>query len=321
MPTPSAHASASERLAWWNSRLLGLPTADRSEAQLQMGWLQLELKKFREARLDFYAALSGPLSAEEIASAECGIAFSYFGENRGHYGTVHLDKAMPDLDGPRREEAQYLQAWLAGESPASSAALLARLKPYLAGSRSVAVAPASAGGLFGSLSRANWRARSKRNNHDPMGAPNRITLHHTAEPMLSSTMSESIAELRRIQAEHMERGWADIGYHFLIDRAGRVFQGRDISIQGAHAGNSSLNERNIGICLLGNFANQLDRGSEYRAQKPSAKQLQALKTLMDRLRATYSIQANRLYGHADLKQTECPGSALKSWLGRYKRGA
>ncbi len=318
--SPPAHASASERLEWWNTRLPGMAAADRSEAQLHMGWLEIELAQFREARLDFYASLGGPLSQEEMALAECGIAFSYFGEKQGGYGISHLDKALPHLDGPRREEAAFLIAWHNGESPTAAPAVFARLKPFLNGVAAAGpIAPSGTQADFGTLARSAWRARSMRANYDPMGNPTRITLHHTAEPMSSTRMSESVAELRRVQAEHMDRGWADIGYHFLIDRAGRVFEGRDIKAQGAHAGNKQLNRNNIGICLLGNFANQLDRGSEYRAQKPSAKQLSALKALLDDLRQAYGIRGNMIYGHAELKQTECPGVLMSSWLNRYQR--
>jgi len=153
-----------------------------------------------------------------------------------------------------------------------------------------------------------------------MGSPSRITVHHSAEPLLSTRLAATRSEVRRLQGIHQDhKNWADIGYHFLIDRAGRIVEGRSMEIQGAHAGNSSLNAGNIGICLLGNFSPQPDRGPDYAtAQKPTAEQFQSLDTLLSSLRDEYSIPASAVFGHGELKQTECPGPALRVWLRAYR---
>ena len=46
-----------------------------------------------------------------------------------------------------------------------------------------------------------------------------------------------------------ERGWSDIGYHFVIRRNGLVEAGRDIKLSGAHA--RQVNGTSVGVCMVG----------------------------------------------------------------------
>ena len=112
-----------------------------------------------------------------------------------------------------------------------------------------------------------------------------------------------------MQKSHMESKsprWGDIGYHFLIDPAGHVFQGRDLVWQGAHAEGDN-NIQNIGICLIGNFDEE----------QPSKAALESLRKLLDSLRKTYSIAKSAVLGHQDLKSTRCPGRHLEPWVRSY----
>ncbi len=58
--------------------------------------------------------------------------------------------------------------------------------------------------------------------------------------------------VRAIQSFHMDsRGWCDVGYHFLVAPDGTVFEGRPLSLLGAHVGGH--NRGNVGIAFLGCF--------------------------------------------------------------------
>lgn len=172
--------------------------------------------------------------------------------------------------------------------------------------------------LSGIVSRRAWGAAPTRANVDPAsGHWDRITIHHTAmaaSHLMRGSLSSSAAELRMIQSQHQSsRGWADIGYHFLIDPAGRVFEGRSLRWQGAHAGRDertgrNFNPGNIGICLLGNF----------QTERPTPAALNALEGLIETLQGRYSIARRELYGHEHFRTTECPGRNLAAWLARYK---
>jgi hypothetical protein len=148
------------------------------------------------------------------------------------------------------------------------------------------------------------------------GGWRRITVHHSAErvpPELDGTIAESSAAVRSIQKAHMEgkeTGYGDIGYHFVIDPYGRVFQGRDLAWQGAHAAGAN-NIQNIGVCLIGNFDEE----------RPTRAALDRLRQLLDSLRSTWKIPRGQVLTHQELKSTECPGRNLARWVEGYRRTA
>jgi len=154
---------------------------------------------------------------------------------------------------------------------------------------------------------------------NPMGgAPNRITVHHSNMP--GDTSSNSAEVLRKIDREHHKtigrkgEPGACIGYHFVIARDGRIFEGRPLQFQGAHAGGDN-NRRNIGVCLLGDFQDH---------QLPSI-QRDTLVKVLDRLRATYDIPRGQVFGHRDFNppgnyHTDCPGVHLFQVVLNYRRG-
>jgi len=145
----------------------------------------------------------------------------------------------------------------------------------------------------------------------PMGRPFRITVHHSAFTMKTRypTWSESCAEIRRIQRYHIEdRKWADIGYHFIIDDNGFIWEGRPLTFQGAHAGDFGLNRGNVGIVVLGDF--------EKTQPTPAAEE--SLEWLIRKLCLRYGIVKKNVLGHCNLKATKCPGRRLKPLLARIR---
>ena len=146
------------------------------------------------------------------------------------------------------------------------------------------------------------------------GAWSRVTIHHSAEysKQIGVPSSGNVAgAIHDIQTFHMrEEGYGDIAYHFIIDPAGRIWQGRSLEYQGAHAGGAN-NVGNIGICVLGNF----------NAERPDPRSLASLEGLVDALCERHHIPRTRIYGHRQLRSTECPGDSLMAWVSRYVAGA
>src|SRR5262245_7960134 len=67
-----------------------------------------------------------------------------------------------------------------------------------------------------------------------------------------------------LQKQHLERGFDDIGYHYVIARTQqgwRIFEGRTEAIEGAHAG-SGLNGGSIGIAVAGDYRAQSNPGQD-----------------------------------------------------------
>jgi len=127
----------------------------------------------------------------------------------------------------------------------------------------------------------------------------RLTVHHAGNRVSSETARNSVAyAIENILASHSERNYGDIGYHFIVDFAGRVWEGRSLAYEGAHV--SSENVGNIGVMLLGNF----------EEQRASREQLSAMQGLVELLRERYRIKRHRVYGHRDLGASVCPGKYL-----------
>ncbi len=159
------------------------------------------------------------------------------------------------------------------------------------------------GGTVEMISRRNWNAGAPISSRlQPMRQVRRLTIHHQGDPRANWDVSprQVAGTLRRIQAEHRRRlGAGDIGYHYIIDRGGNIWQGREVYYQGAHV--RGHNPHNLGIMLLGNF----------EIQKPTAAQLRTLRRLSQCLITGYGLAAARLYAHSDLGNTRCPGRHLR----------
>lgn len=162
--------------------------------------------------------------------------------------------------------------------------------------------------------RSAWQAGPPdRTNVEPMTAVQRATIHHSAMYFRDTRPATCATQIQLIQRDHMRnRTYGDIGYHFLIDPSGRIWQGRDLRYQGAHASGDN-NIGNVGICLLGNFVR--GRGG----QGPTAGQVQAMRRLVADLMARYRFGPERIYCHSDFKVTECPGALMEPVVAQMVR--
>jgi len=141
-----------------------------------------------------------------------------------------------------------------------------------------------------------------------------IALHHTAgaSEYSSPNWSTSAANVRAIQDYHMyTRGWCDIGYHYLVDVHGNIFEGRaGDGIRGAHDG---FNCGSVSISMMGYFHtphNQVltpameNAYAELAAWKCDEKNINPLGSSFY---AGLGAQMTNLYGHRDVGSTACPG--------------
>jgi hypothetical protein len=127
-----------------------------------------------------------------------------------------------------------------------------------------------------------------------------IVIHHSASPSGNAA---------KFDKEHREKGWDELGYHFVIGNGtdsgnGQVEVGPRWPKQkwGAHAKtpDNRYNDFGIGICLVGNFD----------IERPTPQQLQSLAKLTAYLMKTYHIPVSNVIGHRDTKPTDCPGRNL-----------
>lgn len=125
---------------------------------------------------------------------------------------------------------------------------------------------------------------------------NTIVIHHSA-------LDAGQFGVREIQRLHMaQNGWADIGYHFVIDEEGVCYEARPRTVRGVHV--RAANTGTVGIVLLGNF----------EEIQPVPAQLTTLDELVAHLVAEYP-GLTHLATHADFnEETVCPGRAMMPHL-------
>ncbi|MFH1305893.1 MAG: N-acetylmuramoyl-L-alanine amidase [Candidatus Omnitrophota bacterium] len=128
-----------------------------------------------------------------------------------------------------------------------------------------------------------------------------IIIHHSATDRGNST---------EFNKAHLKKGWEGIGYQFIIDNGtcgkddGQIETSPRWTNQtrGAHCKAGEMNEKAIGICLVGNFSRD----------EVSPRQMDSLVYLVNRLRGYYKIPAKRVLGHGAVQgaRTECPGTGF-----------
>lgn len=152
------------------------------------------------------------------------------------------------------------------------------------------------------IDRSKWtRSGPVGSRVNPMGRISRLTIHHEGWKTVHFSDARATAErIELVRSIHVDRrGWGDLGYHFVIDRAGRIWEGRDIRFQGAHVKNN--NQHNIGVMVLGNFDKQ----------RPSGAQLRSLVRTVHHFANRYRIPTHRVHTHQELNPTACPGRMLQ----------
>lgn len=170
-----------------------------------------------------------------------------------------------------------------------------------------ATSPVAAGPMPGVMPKSSWTSVAPIvSRAERMNGVSRITVHHSAIPSAGLTERGAIVrQLQGIQREHMHRRgepFADIGYHYIIDPTGQVWEGRSLSLQGAHV--AAQNEHNLGIMCMGNF----DR------QSPTQAQLSTLQRFLSGQMRRYGVPVNRVYTHRELGKSSCPGNNLQRYM-------
>lgn len=137
--------------------------------------------------------------------------------------------------------------------------------------------------------------------------PKYITVHCSATRPCVKVDSEVIRRW------HVEKGWSDCGYHFVVLKDGNVEEGRPISRTGAHV--KGYNKSNIGICLAGGLDIHGKPAFTY-----AVVQMDALRALITELVGIHGIKQENIKGHRDWPKVakDCPcfdvQSKLKEWM-------
>jgi len=129
-----------------------------------------------------------------------------------------------------------------------------------------------------------------------------VIIHHSATSTGSAEM---------FAANHRARGMVNgLAYHFVIDNGSAGTADGHIEtgprwlkqLHGGHCRQADVNEKGIGICLVGDFTER----------QPTARQMDSLVVLIRGLQEQFNIPADRVLGHGDVvgEYSECPGRAF-----------
>ena len=178
--------------------------------------------------------------------------------------------------------------------------------------------------------RAGWKADESIRRAKPSFAPVlRVAIvHHTAGSN-GYDAAESAAIVRGIEIYHVKgNGWNDIGYNFLVDRFGKVFEGRyggiERNVVGAHA--EGFNTGSVGVAVIGEYGSltvpqtvrdALARVLAWRLDVAHVDPLSTLSFISNgnqRFPAGIPVFLRAVSGHRDTGFTDCPGTALYALL-------
>lgn len=129
-----------------------------------------------------------------------------------------------------------------------------------------------------------------------------LTVHHTAVELDDNTGAP--ARVRAHQRFHQQdRGWADLAYHFVVDRNGHIYEGRPFDAVGDTATSYDPTGHFL-VVAEGNF----------ETQTPNEPQLAAVASMMAWASYEHGIGVETLGGHRDYAETSCPGASLGAFV-------
>ena len=192
-------------------------------------------------------------------------------------------------------------------------------------------------------SRGDWGADERLRSGSPSFARIRkLVVHHTATPNDYATRAEAESYLRSMYHYHaVTRGWSDIGYNFVVDKFGTIYEGRwsrdyaganpsgddaqGNGVVGAHTG--GWNSGSVGIALLGTYTTKnispatrtsLERLLAWEAARNGIDP-EATQPFTNPVSGARTTTPN-IAGHRDYGSTECPGGGFYATLPGLRRG-
>ena len=186
--------------------------------------------------------------------------------------------------------------------------------------------------------RAEWGANASYMSWDPdYASAGHVVVHHTAGTNNYSA-GQSASIVRGIYYYHaVTLDWGDVGYNFLIDKYGTVFEGRSGSVAapagkmsiGAHA--RGVNTGTMGLSMMGDYSSispsdaqlsSVGKMAGWFLKRAGISDVNGWASLQvrttDRYQAGSTISMPRILGHRDVGYTSCPGNVGYSKLGTIR---
>ncbi|MEU9064306.1 peptidoglycan recognition protein, partial [Streptomyces sp. NPDC048430] len=183
------------------------------------------------------------------------------------------------------------------------------------------------------VTRAEWGADESINDEGPIylegGVIKAVFVHHTTNGTYDC--AESAALVRALHVYHVKtNGWRDLGYNFLVDKCGTIFEGRqggiDQPVMGAHT--YGFNAESTSVAIIGDYTDAgapnvaleaTARVSAYKLGQYGGDPAGSTTLVAGATQKNYSgrefvagqsYSFDQISGHRDGFNTECPGMKL-----------
>ena len=133
-----------------------------------------------------------------------------------------------------------------------------------------------------------------------MNKPIEIIVHHSGGIKADPMFDTSNHTFKIVRDYHISLGWGDIGYHWVIEKSGKICKGRDEEKVGAHT--IGMNGKSIGVLVMGNF----DSGF------PTLEQEDSLKRVYDDILSRHPKLKGKIYPHRKYSNKTCYGKNLSN---------
>lgn len=178
------------------------------------------------------------------------------------------------------------------------------------------------------ITRAQWGAAAPSCTMDTAPLVGAV-LHHTAGSNGYASTGEAMQQIRNDQRYHMQsRGWCDLGYNFVVDKWGNIYEGRSGSLSspviGVHAG--GFNTGTVGISMLGTYSSTPSSAVTRSVAQIVGWKLQPYGADPSGTMSYYTrsgdnsryqnqwVTLPRVFGHRDVAFTACPGEGGQAIL-------
>ena len=227
--------------------------------------------------------------------------------------------------------SKYEVRSLTTQAKAPAAATVQAIDPGTSSADSVAQAPGGASAATAKptiYTRAQWGADESLMQWDPSYGKISVGFVHHTDTSNDYTPDQVPGIIRGIYAYHAQTlGWGDIGYNFLVDRFGRIWEGRYGGMDKPVIGGQVYNYNSVstGVAGIGTFTS----ATVPQAMTDGLKRVLAWKMSLAGVPATgaspvaapWGTHIQRISGHRDVGGTTCPGDSLEARLPEIRAGA
>jgi hypothetical protein len=243
----------------------------------------------------------------------------------GEAEAVQLSFAATDAGGPADLDLTLVGSELTDDTGTGSGTAQASATGEAVFSTALATAPAAVRTAAAPriITRAEWGSRAPVCAPDVASSLVGAVVHHTAGSNAYGSVAAAMQQIRNDQAYHISgRGWCDLGYNFVVDKWGNIYEGRIDSMSkaviGVHAG--GFNTGTVGVAMLGTYDGVPSAATQQAVGQVIGWRLGAYGrdprgwmsyTTGNGENSKYhntTVSLPRVFGHRDVSYTACPGN-------------